>query len=80
MRLRGRVPEPAYQLRVHHLRSAIEALGRCMLCDHEGPLDIDRMAKRWDELGWLRHIENRLRCTNCGATDGSCGFKVRWPD
>lgn len=80
MTLTGRVPEPAYQLRVYHLRSATRALGACLLCNHEGALDVEAMARRWGELGFLRHIEKRLRCTNCRASDGACGFKVTWAE
>jgi hypothetical protein len=75
----GRARAPAYQIRVSDMRGATKVVAACIMCGHEGAIDVDAIARKYGEDAFLRQLEKKLRCGKCKITD-ACVFRITYPD
>lgn len=66
---------PAYAIRLGQVRG--KRLEAICWCEHTAAVDVEALIARWTEHERLVQLEDRLRCTKCGArAPVACRFRV----
>lgn len=67
---------PRYALRLSQLRDWHELGIACATCGHRGTVYPHQLRSRFPEYTFLRDIEKRFTCKQCGSR-GQCTWEVR---
>lgn len=58
---------PLHDFRVEDLRECHEVIGTCVLCRHSAVIPRKLIQRRCGGRDFVKRLEDRLKCTQCGA-------------